>query len=637
MKRKIAIFGNGWSDEYLLNSLEGIKRGAEEFDCEIHFFIEYASCDSLNDSLQGEINILNLPNLSDYDGVILMGNTLMNGGELNSMKGRILKAGVPTVCLEYELDGVDCICTENYSGMYELCKHMVEEHGVRRAVFVSGIKENIENEERRKALEDVLAEHGLSLTEEDVIYGDWSYYAVQMELPNWMKTHELPDAFICANDVMALGVVTSLSNMGYATPADVKVTGFDNIHSTRIFLPAITTVERGWSESGYEGLKHLIDLIDGGEKFGIKTHPSHLVVRESCGCEGLEDIRKEQLASVNQIYNVPIERTLFDWHLTALDDSMTRCYSIEDIHDGLQRFFQNATTNYEGDTFCICLDEDFVGSIFQETEPRYIGYGERMHVLYAQRDGKALPYQKINTSYIFPIFSDPDEKGNIYFIAPIHRESSNIGYVVFKNTTKVLQTFFIYSWVRHLRIGLLRCRENIKMANMNKKLEEYSILDELSGLYNRKGLVTKGVPLLEAIKEKGQKAMLMVVDINKMKVINDRYGHLQGDLAIRLVAKAIKESIPSDWYGIRYGGDEFLIIGENVFFDDGALLKRKICTAVESEAHALALPFPLSVSVGSVAIDPNKNAGLDEYFQIADVAMYDMKKKTHEKDQTEAK
>ncbi|MBO4927867.1 MAG: GGDEF domain-containing protein [Clostridiales bacterium] len=630
MKKKIAAFANGWSDEFLLTALKGIKRCAEEYDYDIYFFVEYTSYGRLDDNMQGEFNILNLADLSDYEGVLLMGNTLTNAGELDILRERILKKGIPAVCLEYQVEGIDCICTENYSGMYELAKHLIEDHGAKRIAYVSGIRDNAENMERKRALEDALKEHGLSLSEDDVVYGEWSYYTIQQRIPEWMKDHALPDVFVCANDVMALGAITALANMGYTMPDDVLVTGFDNINSTKIFMPSLTTIDRGWTEVGYEGMKHLLDLIDGGEKRGTTFRPSRMIPRESCGCEVSEETRKIQMASVNKVYNVPIERTLFDWHLTGLDDSMTGRLTMEDIHDGLQKFFKESPTNYEGDTFCICLDDSFVQSIFHDTEPRCLGYGEQMHVLYAERGGKSMPYQKIKTSYIFPVFSDPSEKGNIYYIAPMHSQSANLGYVVFKNRPEVLETFFLYSWIRHLHTGLMRCRENIIMENMNKRLHEMSIVDELSGLYNRKGYVTKGIPLLEEIKEKGSKALMMVVDINKMKMINDRYGHLQGDLAIRLVAKAIRESLPENWYGIRYGGDEFVIIGENVFVDDGSILKRQIISTVEAEAKALMIPFPLSVSVGSVLMDPKANVGLDEYFQIADAAMYDMKKKVHE-------
>ena len=258
-----------------------------------------------------------------------------------------------------------------------------------------------------------------------------------------------------------------------------------------------------------------------------------------------------------------------------------------------------------------------------------------MHVLYAKRDGEHLPYQKIKTSYIFPVLADPEEKGNIYFIGPLHSLSSCIRYAVFKNRVEILDTYFFYSWMRHLRTGLMRCRQNIVMDTMNRKLNEISIMDELSGLLNRKGLEKRGIPLLEQIKKEEKYAMMMVVDINRMKMINDRYGHLQGVLAIRLVAKAIKETIPEGWYGIRYGGDEFVIIGEKVFVDDGSILKRQLCTAVEHEAQVLMLPYKLSVSVGSVQMDPKDSITLDEYFRMADDAMYEMKKRVHEERKSE--
>ncbi len=629
MKRKIAVFGNGWSDEYVLNALEGIKKCAVENDVDVYFFITYSSYDRQDANSQGEVNILNLAHLKEYDGVLLLGNTLNNAGELDILRNRIQKEKVPAVCLEYEVEGIDCICTDNYSGMYELCEHVLSEHDVKRVAYVSGSKGNKENEERLRALRDVLKKHRLSLSEEDIICGEWSYYTIQQILPNWLEQYQMPDAIICANDVMAMGTITVLSHLGYEVPGDVIVTGFDNIGSSRTYVPSLTTVDRKWDERSYDGFKHLLDLIDGKPKQGIKSYPSTLMVRESCGCEVPEAVKKEQLKTINRVYTIPIERTLFDWHLTGLDEATTGRASIEAIHDGLADFFEHSMTTYEGDTFCICIDESFVDSIYESTEPRCLDYSDEMHVLYARRDKKTMPYHKIKTSYIFPIFADPEEKGNVYIIAPLHSFSSVIGYTVFKNHFPVLDTYFLYSWLRHLRTGLMRSRQNIIMENMNQKLNELSIMDELSGLLNRKGYERKGIPLLEQIKKEEKTALMMVVDINHMKMINDRYGHLQGDLAIRLVAKAIKETIPAEWYGIRYGGDEFVVIGENVFIDDGTIIKNQLCKAVESEAKSLMLPFKLSVSVGSVLMDPKKDVALDEYFSLADTAMYEMKKNVH--------
>jgi len=629
MKRKVAAFANAWSDEYLMTALKGIRRCAIENDVDVYCFVNYSSNNRADENVQGEVNILNLPNLKDYDGVFLMGNTLNNAGELDMLRTRILKEDLPAVCLEYEVDGIDCICTDNYSGMYELCEHVLTEHDVNRVVFLSGTKENQENKERLRALRDALKNHKLSLAEEDIIYGEWSFYTIQQILPDWLDSHQLPDAFICANDVMAMGLITILTKLGYQIPKDVIITGFDNVSTARTYIPSLTTVDREWDERSYSSFQHLIDLMDGKPKIGIRSYPSRAAIRESCGCEVSKEIRKQQSEAINRIYTLPTERTLFDWHLSGLDEASTGGFSLQEIHDGLAAFFEKTMTRYEGETFCICLDESFVESIYNQTEPRCLKYGEQMHVLYARRDLKTMPYQKIKTSYIFPVFSSPEEKGNLYIIAPLHHLSASIGYVVFKNQIEVLDTYYLYSWLRHLKIGLMRSRQSIIMETMNRRLKEISIMDELSGLMNRKGYERKGIPLLEQIKKEEKSALMMVVDINQMKVINDRYGHLQGDLAIRLVAKAIKETIPAEWYGIRYGGDEFLVIGENVFVDDGSIIKKQLCKAVESEAKALMLPFKLSVSIGSVQMDPKKDVSLDEYFSLADKAMYEMKKHAH--------
>ena len=154
MKKRVAVFGNGWSDEYLKNALEGISRCAQENNIDLYLFIEYAAMtDDVQYSL-GDTNILNLPIYEDYDGFILLGNTLNNRGELGILQEKIAKAKKPAVCLEYVMEGADCICTDNYTGMKELSEHLCEVHDVRKVVFISGDEANKENQERRKALED---------------------------------------------------------------------------------------------------------------------------------------------------------------------------------------------------------------------------------------------------------------------------------------------------------------------------------------------------------------------------------------------------------------------------------------------------------------------------------------------------
>lgn len=84
-----------------------------------------------------------------------------------------------------------------------------------------------------------------------------------------------------------------------------------------------------------------------------------------------------------------------------------------------------------------------------------------------------------------------------------------------------------------------------------------SIIDAITGLYNRN--------YLEEIREticysKFKNISLILIDIDNLKNINDNYGHLEGDKAIEIVGNSIKNNIRTEDIGIRYGGDEFIII-----------------------------------------------------------------------------
>ena len=129
-----------------------------------------------------------------------------------------------------------------------------------------------------------------------------------------------------------------------------------------------------------------------------------------------------------------------------------------------------------------------------------------------------------------------------------------------------------------------------------------------------------------------KKSVILVADINRMKVINDKYGHLQGDNAIKIVANVIKSSIPYDWKAVRYGGDEYVIIGEYDASEDMEAIKTGITEKAKRVSEDLNLPFRLSVSVGYVIIEPENKLGNEEYFRMADEAMYEMKQEAHKRD-----
>lgn len=225
MKKKIAVFGNGWSDEYLRQVITGIKNRASENNIDIYAFFNYSSGPNETPDNSGERVMFTLPDISMFDGVIILGNTINIASEREYLRSQILKFNIPAVSLEYELESIPCLGTDTYSGVYELTSHIIKEHNVQKIIYVSGPADNLENQSRMQAVNDAMSHIGRHLTPEDVIYGQWSYYEALTVVRDWLKNNALPDAFVCANDEMALGVCTALDNLNIRVPEQVIVTG----------------------------------------------------------------------------------------------------------------------------------------------------------------------------------------------------------------------------------------------------------------------------------------------------------------------------------------------------------------------------------------------------------------------------
>ena len=629
MKKKIAIFTNGWNDDYLDFAVEGVRRRAAEDNIDVFIFLDYTSYDKPPEEITGELNILNLPRLEDFDGVLLFGNTLNNAGENQILRKKILEAKIPSVCLEYELDGINCIRTENYNGMKELMEHMITVHNVKDVFWISGPEDNEECISRFKAMVDTLEEHGLSFDPANTFNGYWSYAIVEDQFPAIVdKMDKLPDLFVCANDNMALAVCTVLENAGIDVPADVKVTGFDNLMSGNHFSPVLTSVDRGWDERSYQAADSLIGLINGEPDFGDRVYMSKFDPGESCGCSlGKEGIKIQREAR-KRAFLIPVERTIFDWHLIEIDDSLAHVKSIDDIHTAYTEIWETNHV-YEGEEFYICLDQGYIDSIDGEAACRTSGYSDGFNVIYGMKDGVNVPRQKVSVRDLVPLYDGDSKETSVYCFVPLHMGAYSYGYYLCRNNHKIIKDFYLNSLTRHIASGLERANRNIRLENLNKVLAEISVRDELTGLYNRMGYEKIVIPYLEELRRSKKRSVIMVADINRMKEINDKHGHLMGDLAIKTAANVIRSLIPASWKAVRYGGDEYAIIGNYDVPVDVQSIKDGIIEKCLSESAELDMPFRLSVSVGYVVIEPENNLGYDEYFRMADEAMYDMKREAH--------
>ncbi|SEA61428.1 diguanylate cyclase (GGDEF) domain-containing protein [Oribacterium sp. KHPX15] len=154
-------------------------------------------------------------------------------------------------------------------------------------------------------------------------------------------------------------------------------------------------------------------------------------------------------------------------------------------------------------------------------------------------------------------------------------------------------------------------------------------LDPLTGLNNRKQL-THTFNNLSKSHEDQDKIRLYLIDVNHFKQINDTYGHLQGDNALKIIAEALKAACKGANRGTviaRYGGDEFVILVSENNNDETIDLKERIKEKLKEFSKKKSVPFELTVSVGSACSDNGDS--LKDLILKADKAMYMEKKKYH--------
>jgi diguanylate cyclase (GGDEF)-like protein/PAS domain S-box-containing protein len=162
-----------------------------------------------------------------------------------------------------------------------------------------------------------------------------------------------------------------------------------------------------------------------------------------------------------------------------------------------------------------------------------------------------------------------------------------------------------------------------------KKLEETlrisSLKDELTGLFNRRGLLKQAAPYFDFARRQKEKLLLLFIDLDGMKKINDEFGHNEGDNALIQTAQILNHSFRSSDIIARLGGDEFIVLVTDLNANKEEAITRlndnlKAFNASETRAHKLAF------SIGVATLEPERMTCFEELLEQADQAMYEQKR-----------
>lgn len=578
----------------------------------------------------GEMNIFRLINFNRIDVIALMKVTLRDMTIVGMLIEKARERGIPVVSIDGEIDSAYSISLGYEEALEEVVRHVITKHGARKIKFLGGMKGSDVSDAREAVFRKVMAEYDLEVNEDSVDYGYfWWSGAAEAVQRHYDKFHSMPEAFICANDSMAVGVCGKLNELGYTVPDDIIVTGIDGIPEGDTHFPSITTLMRNITEAGRIAALRISQILKGEiPASGREVVEGTILYRESCGCEparrSTEDNRqKHELYEQIDLWNG------FSDDIVHVAEAATGSYSFEETLERIKLFFKDMWTRECW--LCICdnfiTKVEHIENVFQSyDEYQREGYSDVIkYVLHGigEKEYNILP--PFNTEEMIPGFDSAMDKYNNIMFMPLHFQDRAIGYVALEFNYVNRNFHLLHTLITNISRVLENARIQSELKAVVGKLEDMYIRDSMTNLYNRRGFYQFTSKMYERSVAESSGFMIVSVDLDNLKGINDTYGHHEGDSAINTIAQALTAASESGDIVARFGGDEYIVAGicHVKGYAEGFMSRFK--KYLDDYNAGSGKPYPVEASCGMCTLFPASEKTLDEFIKSADELMYAQK------------
>ncbi|MGI9862561.1 LacI family DNA-binding transcriptional regulator [Moorella naiadis] len=234
-------------------------------------------CDSDYDPEKEEVYI----RTADEHG--FAGIIMITAMETEALVQQLEKLQCPVVLLNRYLPSVetDVISVDNYEGGYRAAEYLFK-LGHRNIAHLAGFRNSSATRDRLRGFIDALKHYDIEISEDKIVYGNLQMEAGHKFAKEFLKLHPEITAVFCGNDLMALGLIEGLIEMGRDVPDDISIIGYDDIALASMARIKLTTIRQPQYEMGQTAAEVLIDRMKG--KIGAPKRiifTPRLIIRES--------------------------------------------------------------------------------------------------------------------------------------------------------------------------------------------------------------------------------------------------------------------------------------------------------------------------------------------------------------------
>lgn len=568
---------------------------------------------------KGECNIMLLPDLSTYDGIIVFPDTMDRESLYPELVEKIqAEARCPVVSARWRDERFYNILTDDYNAIRLMMKHLVDVHGHKRIAFMKGPDEYQDARLRYKSYLDTMKEYGFPVERHMVFDGNY-WKNMGPEAVDWfLGGPERPDAIVCANDYMAISVVEELIKRGINVPGDIAVTGYDDVEDCLFTDPRLASMAVSFEDMGNKVVEVLERLLSGEDVPKDSYVDVTPVYEGTCGCPAYPKTSalRESFQRVEYLTNAIMNGTFMN---AENENALNRAELMQSLYRHSYYF------SYEKVYLCMnqvsaSTDDNSVESSEFDDEEHLLGGFYEEQSLYCIMDrtvDKVLfKDEHFKREKLLPDGYRRDGEMMMYFA--IRYQNSTYGYIaILTKEPDELKRYFMV-WVQSLASGL----DKMQILEKNEaylKYKEDSCRDELTGLLNRRGF-NMILQRRRGMLYNGKKFFIMSLDMDGLKHINDHFGHLEGDAALCALADILRCFVSETVHAARTGGDEFTLAIFSEDMNTPDVIMDNIRAKISEYNKLTTKPYFLSASVGYARF--NTAHGIAHCIDVADRNMY---------------
>jgi len=630
----IALCVGGIDAQYQSTIIDSITKKCINTDYKLLLFQAFLNNYDGDNHYAGDTNIYNLINYNLIDAVIICYLTIKKSDISNDIFYKAKSHNIPVIVIDGKIEGAFNINFGYSEAISTLTKHIIEKHHATKINFMGSSPDNEISNAREEAYKNTLREHGIPIEKKRISYGYfWNEPARKCVKDFYEKYHELPEAFVCANDSMAIGVCQELESMGMNVPDDVLVTGLDGIREAVNYSPKITTAKYNFKKVSDVIFDTLTDYFNGTRKECVDDIlvESEVIYSNSCGCEPIDNKFDNKLK--RDLYESLDYQNAFSARLVDLIERVSGATSLEDTILRLHHYMLKIWS-YE---VWLCLNESYLDEDISYSNSNYgytvKGYELNTNCVIYRRCQSCQPLGIFKTSNMLPNIQQvlQDNTSAVMF-CPLYNQDKTIGYIALTYNNAFNDGLFKYSnLIKNIVILLENSKIQSQLKRTVSKLENMYIRDSTTSLYNRRGFYQLVPNLIsECIMEK-KYLMVISVDLDGLKPINDKHGHNEGDNAIITVARTLNSIAINNEIVSRFGGDEYVVAGvcDSPEYAKNYVDRLNDCLDYYNKnSHK---PYKVCASSGiyCTTLSMEDDVTIDDLIKIADETMYLQKQSKH--------